>query len=322
MVSTQQFSVEDLGELAPVWDGAVDRTPRVDGFCTSTLWSFAAATSFPAVAAPRVVGDGVAFCGMRLTSSTEGHRVLVGLDPVWGFASPLVGPPAAAAAMLADRLALDDFDYAVVAAQHEESPVTAWVARTLGDRFRLLRGPDQERLRIDLLDGVDAWLSRRSGRFRQRLRQLRRAADDAEVSFDDVSAMAPDELFDRILAVEASSWKAAEATGLNAPELAGFYRQMCCRLAARDQLRALLARIGERDVGYILGGVRGDTYRGLQLSYADEVARLGLGHLLQLEQLERLVHEGVAVYDLGMDMTYKRRWADRTEVTFSLVVAP
>ena len=46
-----------------------------------------------------------------------------------------------------------------------------------------------------------------------------------------------------------------------------FYQRALPRLAARGALRLSFARDGERDVGYVLGGVLGDTYRGLQLSY-------------------------------------------------------
>lgn len=318
-VPGQRFSAADLGTIERHWDAAVDRTPDIDRFCTSTLWSFAAATSFPEVGPPVVVGDGSAFCGLRSATTTEGATVLVGLDPIWGFASPAVGAPRAAASMVASRLSIEDFDYAVVAGQRADSALAACIVRALDGSFRLLRGPLQERLQIDLGDGADAWRSRRSGRFRQRLGQLQRRADAAGLEVVDVSALTPDELFPRLLAVEAASWKADEGTGMNANALADFYRQASARLARCDQLRVLLARVDGDDVGYILGGVRGDLYRGMQLSYVRAASDLGVGHLLQLAQIERLQHEGIVTYDMGMDMPYKRRWADRVDETFAIV---
>jgi hypothetical protein len=317
-VAAQRFTVDDLPALARHWDAAVERTPDVDAFCSATPWSFSAATSFPDVAPPVLVGDGTGFCGLREVRGPEGTRVLVGLDPVWGFASPAVGAPHAAARMLAARLDLDGFDHALVSGQRPDSVLTAWIVRILGERHRLLHGPAQERLVIDLTAGFEGWLAGRSPRFRQRARHLLRSDDG--LSFSDVSAMPPDDLFDRILDVESRSWKAGEGTGLNAPELAAFYRQVAARLAGRDQLRVLLAHRDERDVGYILGGVRGDRYRGLQLAYVEEVRALSVGHRLQLEQLRRLGIEGIRTYDLGMDMEYKRRWADTVEETFSIIV--
>lgn len=321
-VPGQRFSAADLGAIGRHWDAAVDRTPDIDRFCTATFWSFAAATSFPEVGPPVLVGDGSAFCGLRSAATAEGARALVGLDPIWGFASPAVGAPRAAAAMVSGRLSVEDFDYAVVTGQRADSALAACIVRALDGSFRLLRGPVQERLQIDLSEGADAWRRRRSGRFRQRLGQLRRRADEAGVEVADVSALPPDELFPRMLAVEAASWKGDEATGMNAPDLADFYRQSCARLARCDQLRVLFALLDGEDVGYILGGVRGDVYRGMQLSYVRAASELGVGHLLQLAQIERLQHEGIATYDMGMDMPYKRRWADRVEETFAIVAVP
>jgi CelD/BcsL family acetyltransferase involved in cellulose biosynthesis len=73
-------------------------------------------------------------------------------------------------------------------------------------------------------------------------------------------------------------------------------------------------------VGYILGAVRGGTYRGLQLSFDEDQAGRSLGNLLQLHQMESLVEEGVTTYDLGMDMEYKRRWADDAFTTVSMAI--
>ena len=321
-MDVQRFSVDDLGRLGRAWDAAVDRTPLIDRFCSATDWSFSAATSFPEAGPPVLTGDGSGFCGLRSVRAEDGTEVLVGLDPVWGFASPVVGPPPAAAAAARACLSACRFHHALLTGQREDNPLTAWLVRALDPSHRLLRGPVQERLRIDLSQGWEPWWGRRSGRFRQRMRRTRLQAADQGIEVVDVSALAPDELFDRVLAVESRSWKCAEETGLTSPAMADFYRQLTARLARREGVRALFARLADHDVGYILGGVRSGTYRGLQLSYDQEVAALGIGHLLQLEQVERAAVEGVALYDLGMDMPYKRRWADQVDETFSIVVVP
>jgi CelD/BcsL family acetyltransferase involved in cellulose biosynthesis len=318
----QAFTVEDLARLAPAWDRAVEVTPDADAFCTSSAWSFSAATSFPHAGPPVLVGDGRAFCGLRSAEGPDGTRMLLGLDPVWGFATPVVGPPVVAAQSLRARLALEDFDVAVVAGQREDSALTACIVRALGRDHRLLRGPEESRLRVDLAGGLEPWWQRRSPRFRQRIRRLRRQAEDRGLDVVDVSALPPADLFDRVLRVEARSWKGPAGTGLQSPDLSEFYGRVCARLAATDQLRALLARLGGEDVGYVLGGTRGGTYRGLQISFDRSFADLGIGHLLQLAQLEMAAAEGIATYDLGMDMEYKRRWADRSDDTFALVVTP
>ena len=313
---------EQFETAASLWDAAVDRTPDVDTFCASSTWSFAAASAFPDVAPPVMVTDGVACCGMR-SQRTEDGVVLVGLDPIWGFATPFVGPPLRAATMLATRLDVEDhWDLAYVAGQREDSELTAALAHVAQGRWDLYRGPEEHRLRADLSEGFDAWFARRSSRSRQRIRRLERDAADAGLTVEDVSAAPPDDVLDRLVAIEAEGWKGQEGTGLTSPDLADFYRSMCARLAARDHLRVLVARLDGQDVGFVLGGVRGDTYRGLQLSYHRDHADLGIGHVLQVAQIRRLVDEAVPVYDLGMDMDYKHRWADRVDTTFGVIVRP
>ncbi|MEZ5227644.1 MAG: GNAT family N-acetyltransferase [Acidimicrobiales bacterium] len=83
---------------------------------------------------------------------------------------------------------------------------------------------------------------------------------------------------------------------------------------------AVVATMHGSDVGYILGGVRDHRYRGLQLSYAAEAGSLSLGHLLQRHELHRMAADGVATYDMGMDMAYKQRMADRSMTSVMLVV--
>ena len=318
--SAVRIEADQLDLVARAWDAAVDRTEGADEFCASSLWSFAAAASFPDHDPPVVVGDGSSFAGMRRATAEDGSRLLLGLDPVWGFATPMVGHPVQAARLLGARLGLDDHDVAVVTGQRHGGIGLQCLVQVLGERRRLLQGPTEQRLQADLSDGLEPWLARRSSRFRQRLRQVRRRAEEAGVTVVDCSALAPDDAVDRVLAVEARSWKGEEGTGLASESLADFYRRMAWRLAASDQLRLLFARQGDRDIGYVLGGVRGRTYRGLQLSHAADARDLGIGHLLQIHQLEALV--GIDVYDLGMDMPYKRRWADRIDETFAVLIAP
>ena len=99
-----------------------------------------------------------------------------------------------------------------------------------------------------------------------------------------------------------------------------FYGAMLPRLCALGQQRTIFARLGGRDVGYILGAVMAGEYRGLQFSYDAEVAPLGIGGLLQLEQIGELCASGVARYDLGTEMDYKRRWAEDIMETEMLVL--
>lgn len=317
-MSRERFGPDDLDQLAPSWDAAVALTQGADPFCAASDWSFAAATSFTHASAPVVVAAGEGLCGLRSVVQPDGSRMLVGLDPVWGFATPAVGPPTDAADALVEQLGIHDWDYALIAGQDVEFPGTHAIVHALGD-FRVLRGPNQERLRADLSGGFDAWWARRSSRFRQRLRRIEREASEAGIDVVDGSTGSADDILERILRIEAASWKAGDDTGLNTPDMAAFYRAIARRLAPEGRLRALFAREADNDIGYVLGGVRGPIYRGLQLSYVASAADRSIGHLLQLAQLRRL-GPTIECYDLGMDMPYKRRWVDTVEPSLVLVV--
>jgi CelD/BcsL family acetyltransferase involved in cellulose biosynthesis len=313
-----RFGVADLRSLTDRWDCAVEATPGLDPYCGSSDWSFSAAESFSIAEPPVITTSGDSFCGMRRLVQEDGTVVLVGLDPIWGFASPVVGPSLDALAALRARLKLEKWDVALVTGQHETMALTQRLARGL-DNYRLLRGPIQERLRADLSNGIEPWWDQRSSRFRQQLRRIEARADDEGLEVVDASADLVDTIMDRILAIESLSWKAEEGTGLNAPDLADFYRRITRRLAVEGRLRFLVATRDGVDLGYVLGGVRGRTYRGMQLSYVRAAAEYSVGHLLQLHQIRRLDAE-IDTYDLGMAMDYKTRWADRSDDTIGMLI--
>jgi CelD/BcsL family acetyltransferase involved in cellulose biosynthesis len=97
-----------------------------------------------------------------------------------------------------------------------------------------------------------------------------------------------------------------------------FYRALVARLGART--RMIFARKNGEDVGFILGGVRDGTFRGFQFSYDERLKDVSLGGLLQLEQIRDLAAEGITTYDMGMDLEYKRRWADQPMDTVTIAV--
>jgi CelD/BcsL family acetyltransferase involved in cellulose biosynthesis len=174
--------------------------------------------------------------------------------------------------------------------------------------------------------GIDGFLSRRSRELRKTIRKSLRAAESAGLVFESVRATKAEStaLYDRIQAIEVDSWKSREGVGIHTGPMRAFYAAMLPRLCELGQQRTIFARIpegnGMRDVGYILGAVMGDEYRGLQFSYNDDFAQLGIGGLLQYQQVLELCADGVARYDLGTEMDYKRRWAEEIMETEMLVL--
>ena len=317
-----------LAELDRQWsefERAVDRTPEIDRWCSGLDWVLPVHAGFGpgAKAEPLVLTDGSGWAVLARYRLGGGRRVIAGLEPLWGFASPLVGPdPGALADRVARVLAAEPWDQLVLPGMPElvsDASFPMRVATALAQLGPVGMGAGIVRQVADLDGGYEPWWARRSPRFRRNLSQAGRRAESAGLEVEDASN--DPGVFERIVAVERRSWKGRDDTGITAPEMLVTYRAMTARLQARGRLRVLLARRGGADVGYILGGVRAGIYRGLQLSYAREAAELSVGHLLQHHQLRALCRHGEATtYDLGMDLGYKARWADRAVPTFTLVV--
>ena len=170
----------------------------------------------------------------------------------------------------------------------------------------------------DLRGGHDEWFGNRSARFRKSLRQADRRASEAQLRLVDVSSD-PD-AYRRCVRIEERSWKGQIEDGITGPGMHQFFVVMTLRLKQQGRFRATVAMIGDIDVGFFFGGVRNRRYRGLQLSFVESARPLSVSHLLQHHTIRQLVTEGVHTYDLGMDMDYKQRWADRTEPSMSLIV--
>ncbi len=296
-----------LAELDRHWsefESALDRTPEVDHWCSGLDWVLPVHAGFgPGTGAdPLVLADGTGWALLARYRSDEGRRVIAGLEPLWGFACPLVGPDVEGLAdRVARELAAEAWDQLILPGMPElvsDASFPMRVATALAQLGPVGMGAGIVRQVADLADGHDAWWARRSPRFRRNLGQAGRRAEAAGLVVEDVSAEPG--VFERIVAVERRSWKGRDDTGITSPEMLVTYRAMTARLQARGRLRVLVARLGGADVGYIMGGVRAGIYRGLQLSYAREAADLSVGHLLQHQQLRTLCANGEATtYDLA-----------------------
>jgi len=314
----------DLATVADEFDREVAATPAIDRFCSTSAWILAAST---ALMPPRVPysfrGTSGYFAAMRGVHPA-GFPYVEPVELAWGLASPLVGrDPDALAAEVARVLAeRRDWQIAILSGLTAAGPQRRALERTIPTRWERRRGTPTVRHIASLEGGVDGFLARRSRELRKTIRKSLRAAVDAGVTFEEVRAAAPEAeaLYARIQRVEERSWKAREAVGISTGPMRVFYQQMLPRLCATGQQRTLFARLGEADVGYILGAVFEGEYRGLQFSYDDDHARLGLGGLLQFHQVTALCGEGVARYDLGTEMDYKRRWAEEVMETEMLVL--
>lgn len=320
----RRLTFVELDQRAVEFDALVAHTPDVDRYCSSSLWAAPAQAAFAPHAQPYIAHSDAGYVAM-MAIRVQGGTVAVPLEASWGLASPFVGPdPAALVDLLVelDRqqplrgLFLSGLARGGVA---QRAAIRAFVRA--GRRVGI--GPDTPRRVADLSGGLDGFLSRRSARFRANLRRAERKAYAAGFTW---SYLAPtkgaDDLFERILAVERRSWKGREGLGIDDGDACDFYRDVTARLVARGALRVVFIESEGQDRAYVFGGLLGDTYRGLQVSFDHEFADFALGNLAQYAMIQGLCEEGLAAYDLGTDIPYKHHWSEAGLTTLTVAVLP
>lgn len=309
------------------FDGAVALTPQVSRFCSASAWALAAYERLDtgvggAEGTPLLIGEG----NHWLAFAPRGAHYFQPLEGAWMFGCPLVGPePERSIALLkntARRVVGEPRGY-IVGGVERMGDLHARL-RTLGAgglKYQELEGVGA--MLIDLGPGIDAWLGRRSRKFRKNLRAADKKVREAGITIETANGESDaEELFQRIFSIQQQTGKWSGGTDIfHSEDCRRFYRQLLGDLQQSGRLRLQFARKDGRDIAHIFGGVFGDTYRGLQMSYLEEFAALGLGNLLQWDNLTRMEKEGIRTYDLGMPSEYKYRWADRERKTvISLVV--
>lgn len=313
-----------LAELEPYWrdlESLADQTSHADPWCSAPDWLFPVHDAFAPEAEPLLFGDPTEGMALLARYETSETRTISGLEPLWGFASPAVGPDHFDVLVSAFEIMSDDPDWshAVLPAIPMDKEMIIGLASRLAAFGEVALAEGITSQIVDLSEGPQPWWARRSRRFRNQLHKATVQAAESGVQYDTVTSSVG--LFERLLDIEANSWKGKAQDGITSPAMGQFYRTMIDRLGSRSRIQATIAVKDGLDVGFIVGGVRNGRYRGLQLSYVEEVRELSLGHILQLYEIQRLRAEvGVHTYDLGMDMEYKRRWADYPSSSATLVI--
>ncbi len=321
----KSLSLEEFSQASDRFDRLVMQSPDVDLFCSSSSWVLPAAEALMPGRDPWIWEGPEGFVAMMRGMHPDGWHYLEPLESMWGLASPLISPePAvlvAAFTQLARRYEAD-WELLLIGGVVQGSVAYDSLIKSMGSRYRLRLGRATQRHCASLEGGLEGFLSRRSRKFRANLRRDQRTAAQAGVVFEqaDGPELDPAALYERILRVERQSWKGMRGVGIDQGQMRDFYAQMVRQLLPIGALRVLFARLGDQDVSYILGGVLGDTFRGLQFSYVHQHRDLALGNLSQVAMIERLAGEGVVYYDLGSDIEYKARWGEGGMRTVTLVV--
>jgi len=314
----------DLAVCADDFDAEVARTPKIDRFCSTTAWILPASSALmPPRASFTLRGKAGYFAAMR-GIHPAGFPYLEPVELAWGLAAPLIGADAEALVeeVVTMLVARRTWQLAILSGHTIDGPQRRALERAMPASWERRRGAPTIRHVASLDGGVDGFLSRRSRELRKSIRKSVRAAAAEGVTFEPVRASVDQAaaLYERIQAIEARSWKSLEGVGISQGAMRQFYAEMLPRLCARGEQRTMFARKADADIGFILGAVFEGEYRGLQFSYDDTHAHLGIGGLLQYHQVVELVGEGVGRYDLGTEMDYKRRWAEEVVETEMLAV--
>lgn len=314
-------SLGDVDADTALIESLVDATPRIDPWCSGPDWFLSAHRAFSEGATPLTWSE--AGTGAILLSSSrmeDGLEVIAGLEPMWGFSCPLVGPDLADLAELATEHLrnVDTWDVCMIPGLPLDEDLARRLAKPFSALGRVQAVYGIVRQVADIGTGHSPWFDTRSAKFRKTIRQSERRAAAAGLTFADVSN--DRSAYQRCVAIERTSWKGMTEDGITGPGMHRFYEVMTERLQRHDRFRATIATINGEDVGFIFGGVRNGRYRGLQLSFAEAARPLSISHLLQHYTLQAVIDEGVHTYDMGMDMEYKQRWATHEQPSMSLII--
>jgi len=319
------LTLDELDRNAKEFDALVYQTPQIDTFCSASAWTIPAARTMLESADPFITRSEDGFVAMMLTPMSNGLQAAVPLEIGWGLAAPFAGPDQERLVAQLRRMWAEQSDRVnalIVSGIPASGPWSESIVKTFVSTHRIGLGETCGRCMASLDGGLDGYLARRSPGFRAKLRQAIRRAARSGVDYEYHCKDPTESIFERVLAVESDSWKGRAGQGFDQPPGEDFYRLMSKRLHQQDSLRVVFVRQEDQDIGFVLGGVAGPVYRGLQMSFRAGYEELQPGNLGQIKMIERLIADGVSTYDLGTDMPYKRRWAEQEFTTQMFAIMP
>lgn len=317
----EQLTSYELRNLASDHFSAVQETPGIDHFCSSLDWTLPAHAAFIADQPMYLLKGQHGYVTLAGGFSPGIGRYLQPLEAAWRLASPFAGKNVEKLVTeFSNHLTQENFvnwELLCLSGIPPEGRLFDVITNIFTPQYRVALGEDTRRFIADISGGSQTWLSNRSSKFRANMRRVLKSADNASLEFEHVKANEnqTQELYERILAIEAKSWKGMSGTGILDGAMKKFYEKMLPRLARRDALRVIIVKKDTKDIAFIFGGLLGTTYRGLQMSYDNDFRELSLGNLVQFKMIDWLGKEGIQNYDLGSELEYKMRWADEKLVT-------
>ncbi len=167
---------------------------------------------------------------------------------------------------------------------------------------------------LSLPASFDAYLSGRSGKFRNHLKRCAKKLESlGAVRVVDCSAPADVPAgFDMLLQIERASWKHTHGTAISAvARQTRFYRELCDGAAVRGRLHLQLLTIDGEPAAYDLGYLSHRRYAYLKTSYDERRKRFGVATYLRAQTIANLIDRGVTDVDFPAEpYQWERQWTE------------
>ena len=314
------LNLDEFRERREEFDEAVMATPGIPDCCSGSAWALAAhdtlrLSEFRKIP-PLIVQENGHWLLFAQRPVSQGTYYFEPFEGYWLFTCPLVGPDPSKSLYLLNKVvdklqsnramcfllggvpAGGELDHLV---ENQSNP------------FQIIQKAEGiPSMWIYLNEGLQGYLDRRSIKFRKSIRQAHKKIANQNLTFEDICDYG-EGVFERLMSIEEKSWKFNSGQSIfQEYPFVKFYTYLMESSGMTNDLRFLVAQLDGQDVGYIMGGIFGKTYRGWQMSYDEKFRSLSIGNVLQIENMNRRAEEGVEIYDLGMFAEYKSRWTDDT----------
>lgn len=312
------LSLDEFRERKGEFDEAVMATPGIPDCCSGSAWALAAhdtlrLSEFRKIP-PLIVHEDGHWLLFAQRPVNQGTFYFEPFEGYWLFTCPLVGPdPSKSLELLnkaVDKLHSNRATCFLLGGIPNGGELDQLVENQTNPFQIIQKTEGIPSMWIYLKDGLQGYLDRRSFKFRKSLRQAHKKISSYNLTFDDVFDYG-EGVFDRLMSIEEKSWKFSEGQSIfQEYQFVQFYNHLMETSGISKDLRFLVAQLEGQDIGYIMGGKFGKTYRGWQMSFNEKFRNLSIGNILQVENINRRAEEGIEIYDLGMFAEYKSRWTD------------
>lgn len=304
------------------WEKIALSTNQADPFCSTPTWQMAFHDAFGPERRILIESSSNSLIAFAEQISSPEEVYLTPVETHWCFGCPLLGKDAVhllqETLSKVEGLYTPSYPKILISGIRPGGALSQRLIQTFASRFDIYLYASSSQGAASLKDGVDGYLSRRSGNHRKKLRKQARRTAEIGISYERIipaSIENAEAVYSRIIKVERASWKGTGKCGMAEPGSKEFYDSMIKRLSMSGNGRVIFAQHEGKDIGFIFGGLAGRVYRGQQFSYDEKWKDYSIGNLMQLEKIKWLCEEGARRYDMGPitgpKMGYKKHWTEK-----------